>query len=271
MELIYKAGLMFSLFYLNYQLFVPTDMGTSPYAVSTDRIKRKIEGFYTGGDGQHQLNITNKNTNDLMKITIAVGTFLSLLLILLTFRSIGKLSLLLVLPAFIISALYTRNAIALEFKAWQSQMCDGLSTLLEFMKSFFKLDGITTNEALKQSVEHIPEPLKTELSRTVQYIEDKGDPKTAFDNLADKVKHRLFYAVSFRLGVGWDNKITPNICDDLLKQIEHDKDTDAAKTTAKKSGSFALICALGIAIAAPIYGYPIAKAMGLTFFNGVFK
>lgn len=269
MQFIYFIGLAVALFILNYLIFVPPEYGTSPVAVTVDKVRRNIEEFYSGGEGKHQLNTINKTTGDMLKTTLFAGTFISLMVIIIASKWLGSMALLMVLPAFVFGAYQTRKTLQIKFSGWQAQMCDGLTPLLEFMKSFFKLDGITTREAMEYSLEHIPEPLKSELTKTVQELTRTGDPERAFDALAEKVRHRLFYAVCFRLGVGWKNKITPNLCDDLLRQIENDKDVQIAKATAMKSGAFALICALGLLIALPIYMYPIAKYMGFTFASGV--
>lgn len=267
--LIFYLGFAVSLFVLNYLLLVPPEYGASTAAVTVDRVRRNIEAFYTEGESKHQLEIINKTTGDMIKTTISAGTFISMLILVITYKGLGGLSLLAVLPAFVFAAYLTRKTLQKQFTKWQVQMCEGLSPLLIFLKSFFALEGITTKETLEYSLEHLPEPIKNELTETVTELSDTGDPRGAFDRLADKVKHRMFYAVCFRLGVGWESRINPNICDDLLRQINNDKELQIAKATALKSGAYALLCALGIMIALPVYAYPIAKFMGLNFVSGV--
>ncbi len=270
MELLLCLGLMALLFILNSLLLVPSEeYGTSPAAVTRERVLRKIEDFYQDEDGSHWLSVVNRSTGDMLSTTIFAGTFFSILIILIAQKWLGGWSLLAVFPAFTFGAYQTRRTLQTQFNNWQMKMCDGLSPLLEFLKSFFKLEGVTTREAMEYSLEHLPEPLKSELTVTVEELSNTGDPQRAFDNLANKVKHRLFYAVCFRLGVGWENKITPNLCDDLLRQIENDKDVQIAKATSLKSGAFAMLCALGLPIIALVYLYPISKYMGLSFNVGL--
>ncbi|MEW6697292.1 MAG: hypothetical protein ACOY35_01380 [Bacillota bacterium] len=263
MDLVYIAGLFASLFWLNYQLIAPNELGTTTIAITGDKARRRIETFYLKGDGRHQISVTNKTMADLLKTTLFVGLFLSAIVVILTLKWLGMFSLVLTLPAFIAGMFITRNSLNLEFLAWQKDMRKGLSSLLEFMRAFLKLEGLTTKEALKQSVENIPNPLKKELEHTLQQISDTGNPRKAFDALAEKVRDRMFYAVCFRLGVGWDNRITPEMCDDLIEQIENDKDIEAAKTTVRKTGYFSLLCLLGMVIILITYGFPIIKLMGL--------
>lgn len=260
---IYIAGLLASLFWLNYRLLTPNELGTTTVAITTDKTKRRIENFYLKGDGGHQISVTNKTMADLLKTTLFVGLFLSAIVVILTFKWLGMFSFVLTLPAFVAGMFITRNSLSLEFLAWQKDMRKGLSSLLEFMKAFLKLEGLTTKEALGQSVANIPNPLKTELELTLQQISDTGDPKKAFDALAEKVRDRMFYAVCFRLGVGWDSRITPEMCDDLIERIKDDKDIEAAKNTVRKTGYFSLLCLLGMVIILITYGFPIMKLMGL--------
>ncbi|MEG6512406.1 hypothetical protein V6C32_10830 [Desulforamulus ruminis] len=265
MNLFFMIGLMASLFGLNYLILVPNEVGTTTLAVTTDKTRRKIQQFYTQGEGQHQLTVLNKTPQDLLKTTLLVGSFLSFLAVIVAYKLLGLFSLILAVPAFFFGMIITRNDLKLKFAAWQMEMRKGLSSLLEFMRAFLKLEGVTTKEALNQSIKNLPNPLKSELEKTMKSLAESGDPKAAFDDLADKVKDRMFYAVCFRLGVGWNSRITPEMCDDLIDQIENDKDIQSTKTSVNKSAVFSGLCMLGVLALVIIYGYPAAKLMGLNF------
>ena len=131
-----------------------------------------------------------------------------------------------------------------------------MPTLTSFAPAFLKVGGITLRDAISMTVPFLKGPLRDEIWIALDRIKRRGDTKSAFDNLVDRVDHLCMDSICLRLSTAWDASPSPDLFADSSDQMRDMEEIAAAGATAGKAGMFAPICVLGLLGAALVFGYP---------------
>ncbi|WP_238492580.1 hypothetical protein [Desulfotruncus alcoholivorax] len=228
----------------------------SPVNSTVDIIKRRLNMHFTGGEKQEIFHILNRSVKDVLKTGVITGAGLALLAFLISFKFIGPFSAVLCLISLILGVFLTEKLLQNEYRKWQSNLLDGIPTLVSFMPSFLEVEGVTPREAFANTVPFLPNPLKDEMWNAVDRIKRTGAVRESMDAVARKAKHPLVDAICFRMSAAWDAKVTADIFTDLNDQIADINEMAAARATTAKTGYLALVCVIGLVGLVLIFGYP---------------
>ena len=267
--MIFTAGLFFTLFILAYIFLSPGKYAVSPARLVVERMRSEIQSRFMSGEKVKMYDILNKTPMEVMKTGYIIGGALGFLTLFLMFKSSGLLALPVSLLVFLAGLFIVKLVFQNEYRRWQASLFDGIPVLTDFMPSFLETGAITPREAMHLTIPFLPEPLRSEMWKVVDYITRTGGVRQALDEFARRADHSVVYAVCFRFSSAWDAKVTPDIFADLNDQIRDMTEIAAAKASAAKGGLLALVCVIGLLGAGLIFGYPGMKYLFSTM-GGVF-
>ncbi|OPY63677.1 MAG: Bacterial type II secretion system protein F domain protein [Pelotomaculum sp. PtaU1.Bin065] len=267
--MLFSILLFFSLLTAFYLLCVPLgEHETSPAISAIDSIKRTVGERFASERMTDILTILGKSYKDMVKTGLLSGLGVAVLCFLLTFKFIGPYSLIASLVSFIVGIFLTEKILENEYRMWQRKILEGVPTLVNFAPAFLEVDGVTPREALSETVNFLPEPLRSEMESLVDTVKRTGRLHQALEDMAQKVNHPLFDAICLRISSSWDSKVTADIFADLSDQIEEMNDLTVTRATTAKTGYLALICVIGLVGMLLIYGYPGMKYLLMKMTGG---
>jgi len=250
------CGLFAALFVCFFLVFVPVGGEvTTPFAVTVDRVKRRLEARLAGGERRMMLDVLGRSGGEVVRAALLIG-LASGLLPLVFWRWIGPFALPLALGAGFAGVVSTGWFLQNEFQRWQAKLLSGVPILLDFTPAFLETGIITRSEALSLTLPFVPEPLRTELWKVLDQIKRTGRVEDAMDALAARARHPLVDAVCYRLAATWNTTAAADMFADLADQEQDLMEEVAAKGTAARAGLLALICVAGLVGIACVLGYP---------------
>lgn len=251
--------LFLSLFAFFILIFVPLNKyEATPADATVEAIRGKLENIFTSGDKGEKLSIINKSKEEVMRLAVIVGAGTGLLVFITAYILLRQISVLAVSISliFIVIGIYiTQLVIENEFKSWQEELVLGLKPFTGFFPVYAHLGVLTRAECIKYTLEFVSEPLKTELEKVLEYYGRTGKIERALDNLAQRSKHPLVDAVCFRLKITWNNKVEPDIFDDLSEELRNEKEKASGRKTLMKTALLSGIAMLALLGIVPVGGY----------------
>jgi hypothetical protein len=249
-------GLFVSLLAAFWLLLVGEEEKPSPAALAVDWVKRWAIGFMGGGGREERLALAGWTPAEAARTGMIAGAGLAAIGGLLAFLLCRPLVPFLVCGLFLAGVLVARYAADNEYRRWQAALVDGMPDLVNFLPAFLEVTGITPKEALSRTVRFLSGPLKAEMERVLDPIERRGGVDEAFEEFRKRANHPLADAVSTRLAAAWNVTVTPDMFADLADQVRDAVELAAARATAAKGGLLALVCVLGMAGMALVFGWP---------------
>lgn len=239
----------------------------SPATLVYDAAKSRLDKHLFRGDRELLYQLAGRDPYKVAKTGALLGGAMGGLAVFLSGG--GAVSFMLV-PLLAMAGVIVFDAWAgLEYRQWQESVIDGVPALISFLPAFLETSVITPRQALELTIPFLPEPLRSELGRAVHRTVRTGAVKAALAGFADRVKHPVVDAITFRLSAMWDARVAPEIFRDLDDQIRNIEEIAAARATAAKSGLIALLCVIGLVGAVLEFGYPAWQYFAMTM-GGMF-
>lgn len=255
MQGVLTLGLLASLLAAFWLLFVGKEEELSPAALVVDWVKRWTIGF-VGGGREERLALVGWTAAEVARTGIIAGVGLAAIGGMLAFLLCRPLAPVLACALFVGGLLVARYAADNEYRRWQAAVVDGMPDLVNFLPAFLEVTGITPRQALARTTKLLPGPLRAEMERVLDPIERRGSVDEAFDGFRRRVNHPLADAVSTRLAAAWEARVTPDMFADLADQVRDAVELAVTRATAAKGALLALVCVLGMAGMALVFGWP---------------
>ncbi|MBC7105317.1 MAG: hypothetical protein H5T97_05210, partial [Firmicutes bacterium] len=186
---LFLFGSLFAAFWL---LLAPSAEGEpSPAMLAVDAVKRRLMGFYAGGERGRMLEIAGRSPAEVARAGLFAGAGLGLLALLAGAKFLGPWSAVFAVGLFAAGVLIAGKAAENEYRRWQARLVSGMPDLVSFVPAFLEVSGVTPREALTHSLDFLSEPLKTEMFKAVDRVKRRGAVDEAFDELRDRAKHPL--------------------------------------------------------------------------------
>ncbi|ABO49481.1 conserved hypothetical protein [Desulforamulus reducens MI-1] len=259
MQIALIAGFFSSIFALMCFVFLPSKYGDSIFGVTVESAQNRLMNLLTPEDIQEKLEIIDKEPKKVLLNALTYGLLFGLIGTLATFKKLGGLSIMVGIILALLGLVLGRIAAEQEYSKWQAKVFEGVPTLVNFFPAFLEVPGITPREALALTLPFLSEPLKSEMWSALDVIQREGKAKKAMNNFAKRLKHPCIDALAIRLASAWDAKVTPDLFDDLMDQIEHLKREAASKKTAVNTAFLALVGVIGCVALLSEFGLPAYK------------
>ncbi|MEW5898762.1 MAG: hypothetical protein AB1652_06265 [Bacillota bacterium] len=262
--------LFICIFILLLALTLPGEYVPAPAALALEGVRDRLNAYLLRGDRGQLYVVTGQTAQYVLKIGLIVGGALGFVVLVAAVKFIGLLALIPAVALVAVGILVADLVFTNEYRRWQARLFDGIPVFVNFMPSFLETGVITPRQAMGLTIPFLPEPLRSEFSRVVDRAARTGKTKDALADFADRAKHPVVDAITFRLGAMWDARITPDVFADLGDQIRDMTELVAARATAAKGGLLALVCVIGLLGALPIFGWPAWKWLAGTM-GGMFN
>lgn len=264
-ELLLAAFAVFFFSFL-YQLVVPAKYGYSPAENAKEIIMNKLQKL-VAPDGE-KLSMVNKTPEKATLDALTVGLLFCVLGTVVTFvvtRSFNVLTVLVGLVTLAAGTVVGKLNTDQLYKRWQGGLLEGVPTFIDFFPAFLEVEGIINKEALRLTLDFLPEPLYSEMWQVYFRIDTAGEVKEAFESFAKRANHPYIESICLRLSNAWEGKISPDIFDDLQDEIINIKREAAQSRTIKNKASLAMVSVIGVLAVFPVFGYPVIKIIARKF------
>ncbi len=132
-----------------------------------------------------------------------------------------------------------------SYTKWQTQMVNGLPTLLSVMRVHLDL-GRTVPDALKEVLPGAPPVLRAELMRILAEMRTAPEAKDGLRKVAQRVDRREWSAFADTMIQSWDSKLSGSVLEPLQDLLQIVRDKEAAEGTERLD--MILTAAPGLAI-----------------------
>jgi len=252
-------------------VFYPAE-SLSPAEVFADALRTRLAMYLERGDNRRRMAILGNGAGQYLRQGFLLSGLAGVLLFLLTSWRLHAWACLFLAAGAGSGALLADLALRQRYTRWQDGIILGLPILVDFLPAFLEVKGVTMRDALGNTVDFLPEPLRSEVEAAVQEIRRNGNARGALEKLADRVHNPVMTAVCARLAMSWDVTVTPALFQDLREEIAYARDLAAAKTTATVKAMLALVVVIGLAGMVFIAVYPagiwLRNVLSATFGGG---
>lgn len=250
-----------------YYLIVPSKYGDSVAGITVEKVKSKLQNFVTPEETKQKLEVINKDPEQLLIKALTHSVLVGILATLLAYFKIKEFALLAGILVSILWLVIERLIAEQAYRKWQGELFEGIPTLINFFPAFLEVEGVTPRESLALTLPFLPEPLRTEMWVVLDSITRDARHKEALENFANRVKHPCIDSITNRLSSVWNAKVTPDLFDDLMDQVDHIKRDAAKRKTANNTAILALLGVIGVLAVASEFGFPALKYV-IGRFNG---
>jgi len=221
-------------------------MGLSPAEATADALGARLRAYLERGDNRRRLDIIGGAPGRYLRQGFALGGLAGGLFFLLTLSRLKVWAVFFLLAGAGSGALWADLALRQRYARWQEGILLGIPVLVDFLPAFLEIRGVTIREALANTVDFVPEPLRGELDDAVREIARTGNARGALEGLGARVDHPVMTAVLARLAMAWDTAVTPGLFADLREEIEHARELAATRATNAMKAMLALVVVVGL-------------------------